>query len=283
MIVSDLSIDGTSIFDAAQFAALGGVMQVLFSRPSPRPNVTPRPGVDGSIDRTARYDAREFTLPGRIRVVDGNATSFLSAHDTLGILLETGVDHVLRASFSNGTARELVFRVVGDYAYDGETNFGAGTFAVSCLAAEPRWFDAAETVLTYDPLGTTPGGMTNPFTSPIDGGGAGTAFATAINAGTVWTPPVYEIDGPYFGPFIRNDTTDVTLYLTTSDLSSTDTLTIDTKARAVYVNDVLDNSRVDWSASDGWPYYVRGANVLVFGGAPASGSQIRARHRHAWI
>lgn len=274
MIVADLSIDGTSIFDAQLFAATTSINRALYGRPGVKANTQTRPDGDGVYDLSEFYDAREFTIPGRLRLTDGSATSFLQAHDLLGTLLLAGIDHVLRVTFTNGTARELTFRTAGEYEFDGETNIGVGRFTCPVRAGEVRWFNASPRTFHFDPTGSPGFGITNPFLSPIDGAGPGQSVITFLNAGNIWTPPVYVFTGPWFNPWLQNQTTGVTLYTRDSDLAAGETLTIDTAARDVYLGPSIDNSRVDWSASDGWPVLVPGPNVLVAGGAWASGASL---------
>lgn len=111
------------------------------------------------------------------------------------------------------------------------------------------------------------------------GGGASPGGGSVVNAGNRNTPITFVITGPVQNPLIANATTGHTMGFTIT-LSASDTLTINTRDRTVYLNG-LTNRRSAMTTVD-WFDLVPGTNQLTYGGLSGTGSTLSVSFRSAW-
>lgn len=170
----------------------------------------------------------------------------------VGILQHTANDGAIRQLFCRETSR---FR---DVALRSPTRVQVGLIF---SAADPFWYDANWTVLTF-----VPGGVVSFFQTPffpvhLSAGGLSSAF-TIQNNGQAETWPVWMITGPGTNPQLRNTTTGETLTLNIT-LTSGQILTVDT--RPGIINVTREDGSNQWAivqdTSTIWPLIV-GPNVI---------------------
>lgn len=111
------------------------------------------------------------------------------------------------------------------------------------------------------------------------GGGATPGGANVVNDGNRPAPCILVINGPIINPIIYNSTTGNNLAFEI-ELGATDTLTIDTNNRTVYLNGNIN--RRNTLTNPDWFFIVPGTNQLSFGGQSGTGSTLTVTFRSAW-
>jgi Siphovirus-type tail component, C-terminal domain len=139
---------------------------------------------------------------------------------------------VLRNTAADGVQRDLNCKLVDGLRGDeSDQTRGPGWFTagLSFYAADPYWYDTADTIQNFVMTGTPPLFLASPFL-PIKLGasGIGTSF-TVSNSGDVEAWPIWQITGPGSAITLTNTTTGDSLVLTITLASSAQILTIDTR------------------------------------------------------
>lgn len=111
------------------------------------------------------------------------------------------------------------------------------------------------------------------------GGGATPAGANFTNSGNRPAPVQFIITGPVINPIIFNNTTSNALRFNIT-LSGTDTLTINTRDRTVYLNGT-QNRRNALTFPD-WFFLAPGVNSITYAGQSGVGSTLNVQYRSAW-
>lgn len=153
------------------------------------------------------------------------------------------------------------------------------------FAPDPRWYSSTlhSQGITYNSSASGRG-----YNSPASGrsydygyGGGGQSNAVTItNAGTFNTLPSVRITGPAVNPYIFNETTGETLYLTYS-LPSGEYLDINFKNRTVLLNGTASRY---YAKSGEWFELVPGANQIRFGLSTTDWTpQVSMTWRDAWL
>jgi len=118
-------------------------------------------------------------------------------------------------------------------------------------------------------------------------GSRGVNLGNALNEGTAPSWPIFQIFGQCTGPYFENETTGQTFgMLSNYVVNSGEVLTIDTRARAVYLGPNPDSTRynyVDFSRSSWWPLQP-GDNEIRFDPASAGNdAQMTVTWQDAYI
>jgi hypothetical protein len=114
----------------------------------------------------------------------------------------------------------------------------------------------------------------------LDFGGGATPGGTSVtNQGNRPTPVTFVITGPISSPVISNTTNGHTMRFSI-ELSATDTLTVNTRDRTVYLNGNV-NRRNTMTSAD-WFFLDPGVNAIGFGGLTGAGSTMLISFRSAW-
>lgn len=146
--------------------------------------------------------------------------------------------------------------------------------------ADPRWYDAVETVLSTA-AATSGGGRTYNRTYPLTYAAGGTGGnLTATNAGNRRTRPVLTITGPSTTPRVENVTAGRYLSFDLT-LGVGDFLVIDTDARTVLLGGTASRYSSLSSGSSWWDL-APGDNLLKFTSANSLGT-LEVRYRSAWL
>lgn len=111
------------------------------------------------------------------------------------------------------------------------------------------------------------------------GGGATPGGGTVVNAGNRPTPVTFVVTGPVTNPVITNNTTSHTIAFAI-ELSASDTLTINTRDRTVYLNGNIN--RRNTMTQSNWFFLEPGSNDIGYGGLTGVGSTLSIQFHSAW-
>ncbi len=260
--IDDLQIHGGAGYGLTDFQV---------GSPAPRAVTDLRPSDHGATDDTRFYGGRALELIGLIQA--SSTADLWPLADALKAKLVLGSLHVLkfRRSGLDYDERCLV-RVDSEVAMPlllGSTKLLR--YGVSLFAPDPRFYSDTLSTGAYDPTDSGEGGLDfNLDFELVFNGAGGAARLSAVNEGTVPTPPTFTITGPVTNPIIDNDTTGESLYTQDCALSAGDTLEIDMGARTVLLAgttsrpDLIDVSLTDWF------YLAPGTNLLRLRGSGMS-------------
>lgn len=174
--------------------------------------------------------------------------------------------------WAQGTAEPAAFNVE---AFDGAVT-AAGGFKINAVRNAGNTNVAP--ILSWDQAEQDEGiGFNVDF-----GGGAlpGTSF-NLTNIGNRPTPVQYVIQGPCDNPIVTNTTTGQSMLFITS-LSASDTLTVNTRDKTVYLNGNIN--RRNTLQAPNWFFLNPGVNNIAFGaasGTPGT-TQLTVSYRSAW-
>jgi hypothetical protein len=241
--------------------------------PAPRAIADVRPNDHGVTDSTNYYGARSIELIGQ--VVASNKADMWAALDDLKGSLVLGSTHILKFRREG-----LDFDEQATVRVDSTVDVPLGPmpsaflqFGVSLLAADPRFYTTTQSQGSYDPTDTGSGGLSFNLDFELDFNSSSGAQLSVDNEGNVNTPPVFVITGPVTNPIIDNDTTGQSIYTQGLELSTGDTIEIDTQSRTVLLGgttarpDLIDVSQTDW-------FYLRpGVNLLRMRGTDMSSGE----------
>lgn len=249
-MIESLYIDDLQIHGAAGYR----VEAFDVGSPAPRAVALARPSDQGAIDATAFYGPRSIQLVGT--VIGTTAAELWAALDDLKGALSLGASRVLRFR-REGLSFDERCDVRVDSSLDvplAPSNVSPVVrWGVSLFAADPRFYSNTLNTGAYDPTDSGPGGLSFPLAFPlVFDAAAGAGSLSVDNEGTVSAPAVFTITGPVTNPTLDNDTTSQSVYFAGADLASGDTLSIDSRARAVTLNgttlrpDLIDPILTDW-------------------------------------
>lgn len=251
-----------------------GITGFQIGSPAPRAVTDLRPSDHGATDATRYYGPRIIEVTGRIVGTD-TADLWVRA-DALKGALALGSWHVLRFR-RKGLDYDERALVRVDSPVDMPLTLGSSRhlpFGVSLFAADPRLYSDTESSGSYDPTDAGTGGLFFPLVFPLDFDVAdGSAQLSAVNEGTISTPPTFVITGPVVNPIIDNDTTGESIYTQNCALSAGDTLSIDVATRTALLEgttarpDLIDVSLTDWF------YLAPGQNLLRLRGSGMSAGE----------
>jgi hypothetical protein len=146
--------------------------------------------------------------------------------------------------------------------------------------ADPRWYDAVETVLSTA-AATSGGGRTYDRVYPLVYAAGGTGGnLTATNAGNFPTRPVLTITGPCTTPRVENVTAGRYLLFDLT-LGVGDFLVVDLDARTILLGGTASRYSSLVSGSSWWEL-APGDNLLKFTSADSMGT-LEVRYRSAWL
>lgn len=282
-MITAATIDGASVLDTPSGIRLTNdtVSDLLKSSP-PRAAAEDRTDADGVIELTRRYDAKTFTLHGRVGGQGTTWQDFDALVDQLERLFALEGRHTLVTTRASGQQRQVAFTAISAVTLDAIGLIPSAKWSVDVRAADPRWYGTALKSATFDPSGTPPAGLSLPLVFPLDLSGPGFNVVTLVNAGNASTPPTYTFVGPWSNPWIRNDTTGVSLYSRGVVLAAGEELVVDVSAEQVTLIGERYDAAVDWSRSD-WPWLVRGSNTFTAGGDFAAGASLTVEAVDAWL
>ena len=252
--------------------------------PAPRRDVSPRSSRHGAIDLTRYYEGRVIDLVGDLTEATQVAT--WEALDALKEKLQLGATRTLqftRAGFSEAEQVEVVVASTVDAEVSAERP-NVIRWGVSLFAADPRIYGATLRAASYDPAAALAGGgVTFPLTFPVSFSVSTVSLLELLVGGNAPTPPVLTLRGPANTPTFDNDTTGLSIQ-TTAVLGSSDTLSIDVKARTVTLNGASRPDLIDVGESTWWEL-ARGTNRLrVRGTGMSVGSTLfTCQYRNARI
>jgi len=254
---------GADRLDLSDYEANGVyVAKVDIGQPAVREVAYDLPDRDGTLDLTAYVGARLITLSGQI-IASPAAGTRQQIIDRLSLFCRPGVRPTLTVALNDDIPRTIALR--GDQCAAPIERPGRCPFAASWKAPDPRFYraDAAgnpvvSSVTVYPPMSTSQGrayALVFPRVYPSSWGGSG--FAVAHVHGDYPTWPIYTIRGPATNPIVTtSDPAGNTsaVAFSTLILGMGDYLTVDTAARAVWLNgdrnadrySTLDVARTRW-------------------------------------
>jgi hypothetical protein len=156
-------------------------------------------------------------------------------------------------------------------------------YQVTFRSPDPCAYGSAASSQGVDPTVGAIGGITNPLTNPIDGGGTSAGGVTLVNAGNYRSRRVtYTLTGPWTTPSFTNLTNGRGLFTTGLTLGAGEQLIVNCDARTVTYQAIDASGVVVWRTSR-WPVLEAGTNVLQVGGFPGGGSVFNATFFDAYI
>ena len=231
--------DGTSVTLAgpSYFNSTGTVFLVEettgFDSPNMRQSVSDLPEMDGAVAGNFFFSSRPITIKGRI------ITSTAANRNAQVVALQRALrglrDDVTIKSQSAGlpamqiTARLDNVRITGGWIKD---------FIISLICPSPIIY--SQTLNVQSGAGSVAtSGVPWPIVWDANwGGGSGATVTVSVtNAGTFDSYPLVKVTGPIDNPWVRNTTTDQSLYLDNLSLASGEYVLLDMSARTVTKND----------------------------------------------
>lgn len=236
-------------------------------------------GADGGFMDAEFEKGRDIILEG---TVFANTSTFEAYMDTLKANyapVQTPIPFYVKAP---GTVERLLFVKPRGVRYDWDAGRRLGMSPVQFLmfAEDPRQYDAVESTLNINYGGDAGFGFSFNLGFSLDfGGGATPGGATINNLGNRSTPPTFIILGPVTNPIITNQTYGIAMGFTIT-LGASDTLTINTRDRTVYLNGNIN--RRNTMTTPNWFFLEVGNNFIGYGGQSGGGSSLQVRFRSAW-
>ena len=243
-----------------------------------RETIRDHEGTDGGFMDAEFEKGRDIMLEGVI-YGDGDIEVFLDSLKANFAPVQTPIPFYLKAP---GVVERLVFVKPRGIRYDWDTARRIGTAAAQFMmyAEDPRIYAASETTQLLNYAGDAGLGLAFSFAFDVDfGGGAAPAGSNFTNDGNRPTPVEFIITGPVQNPIIYNNTTGHALQFII-ELSASDTLTINTRDRTVYLNGNIN--RRNTLQSPDWFFLEPGVNNITFAGLSGVGSTLEVNFRSAW-
>lgn len=257
-------------------------MQGWWQSPGVRLSQQPRPGEHGMFDGPAQLAERVITISGSCRAVD-----FAAAQRARDILVSVAGDSALGLTtlvvYEAGrpTKQAAVRRAAESRALWLADNFFQ--WSIILTAPDPRRYANAQSSQFVSLPGSGAGGLVFPLVFPLTfGAGAAGGEMTLTNAGTIATPPTWEIRGPVTAPVLTNVATGQKLeFASTFALTTGQTVLIDVDARTVLQGAV--NQRANLVVAQ-WFLLDPGSTQVRFSGASADPATARltATWRDGW-
>lgn len=222
--------------------ATGGVYvaKVDIGAPAVREVAYELPDRDGVLDQTAFVGARLITLSGQV-IASAAAGTRQQILDRLQSFCRPGTRPTLTIALNDDEPRTIGLRP--DQCASPIERPGRCPFAASFKAPDPRFYSAdpdgdlvVSSVTVYPPVSLALGRgypLVFPRVYPSGWGGSGTAVAAVAGDYPTW--PIHTIFGPCTNPTISTGPGAVVDFATLT-LGNGDYLTIDTAARAVWLN-----------------------------------------------
>lgn len=251
-----------------------------FDSPNVRENLEDLPEADGASVGDFFYGSRPVTFSGVL-------TGAPDQRNLAAVQLQAAT----RGLRGNVTIRSQATGLPAMEAYGRVQNLRltrregiAKSFQIGMVCADPRIYSQTLNTVAETGVAAT-GGAPFPLAFPINfGGGSGaTVTASITNAGNFSSPILLRVSGPIDGPYVRNATTNKTIYIDNVSLITGEYLDIDTAARTVVKSDATNlYSKVRIPASEWW-YLQPGTNVLELRATSApSTSTLTSWWRDAW-
>jgi hypothetical protein len=255
------------------------VAEVDLGYPAVRADTSPIPDRNGEWDNTANFGARVVSVKGSL--IPSGLGSRQKAFDALAPFLVAMARPTLTYVIDGDeTARTLTLRPAqfsGPYS-----NPTASDFQVQWSAPDPAAYSAVRHQTNVAPGGLgygrtyttpSPGTPTNVTTRTyprVYPATSGQPSASVVNAGNLRTDPLITIYGPATNPAVYNDTVGQVLAVGSVSnpftLAAADVLTVDGRARAVYLNGNPNSTQyayVDFTRSSWWQL-TPGANTVRY-------------------
>lgn len=232
---------GDDTLDLSDYETTGVyVAKVDIGAPAVREVAYDLPDRDGTLDQTAFVGARLITLSGQI-IASPTAGTRQEIVDRLSLFCRPGARPTLTVALGDDVPRTIGLR--GDQCAAPIERPGRCPFAASWKAPDPRFYAAGpdgtpvvSSVTVYPPVSAASGRaypLVFPRVYPSGWGGSGTALASVAGDYATW--PTHTIFGPCTNPTVSTGPNAVVDFATLT-LASGDYLTIDTAARAVWLN-----------------------------------------------
>lgn len=136
----------------------------------------------------------------------------------------------------------MAFGTVSARVIPGDRQFGyyGAKLSIQFECSDPRRYSLSENVWTLNLPPVVETGLTYPLTYPLNYGvESSSSSGQLVNDGNISTPAKFVFVGPVTNPILVNNTTGIKIGFNIT-LTSTDTLTVDTKTGTVLLNDVAD-------------------------------------------
>lgn len=243
------------------------------------------PLTDGAVLRFTLADVRVVDIP--LLVSASSYGELFSACRALEVALNPkSGPGTLRVTSPDGTMRDLVCTYAGGFEHDWSVDNAASDHMLSVLAFrahDPYLYDTDATVLQFA-ASSAPAFF--PIT-PIHLGSSSVLSGFSVdNDGDVEAYPTWIIHGPGSAITFTNNTTGKSLALTGNGgltLLSTDTLTIDTKARTVLLNgSTSEYSRLSF-ASSLWTLATGFNSISVSMTGTDANSYVQLQYKRRWL
>ncbi|HEY2300784.1 MAG TPA: hypothetical protein VGH66_02770 [Acidimicrobiales bacterium] len=255
------------------------IEQVDIGYPTPRDDTSAIPDRDGEWDDTAWFGARAVTINGT--VVPSAYGSRSTVLDALAPFLAASARPTLTYQIDGDVAARYL-RVRATALSAPHSNPAVTAFQLAWRAPDPIAYGTAMNQVSLIPVSslagrtyTTPQGAaitaTSGFTPPrYYPAISGALQVDAVNLGALNSAPLIQISGVCSNPAMWNDTVGAVFVVGTDaqplNLRAGEVLTIDTRARTVYLGGDPNNTRynfVDFSQSVWWAL-IPGSNQLRF-------------------
>jgi len=286
---------GTDTLDLSDYEHNGVyVAKVDIGAPSVREVAYDLPDRDGTLDMTSFVGGRLITLSGQI-IASAAAGTRQQIMDRLTRYCRPNIRPTLTIALNDDVPRTITLR--GDQCAAPIERPGRCPFAASWKAPDPRFYAAGpdgtpvvSSLTVFPPMAVGLGRMyplTFPRLYPSSWGGSG--FAVAHVAGDFPTWPTYTIRGPATNPIVTtSDPAGNTsaVAFSTLTLAIGDYVTVDTAARAVWLNgdrnadrySTLDVTRTRWG-----PLHPGDTTITYNASAFASPSQLTVTWTDAYL
>jgi hypothetical protein len=249
-----------------------------------RETIRDHEGSDGGFIDAEFERGRDVVLEGTVYAsdaADATATEvYLDSIKANYAPVQTPIPFVFSVP---GVEERLIFVKPRGVRYNWELlrRIGITPIQLMMFAEDPRIYTAEESQTTVSYGGDAGLGLAFSAGFSIDfGGGATPGGATVTNEGNRPAPVEFIITGPIINPVITNSTTDDTLGFTI-ELTASDTLTINTRNRTVYLNGNV-NRRNTLNSPAEWFHLEPGDNIIGFGGLSGTGATLDINFRSAW-
>lgn len=244
-----------------------------------RETVRDHEGTDGGFIDAEFEKGRDIILEGTVYSNTEDIESYLDSVKSNFEPVTTPIPFYLKAP---GVDERLVFvksRGVR-YSWDMARRLGITNIQLLMFAEDPRIYDSTLTSESFNYGGDSGVGLAFSFGFNVDfGGGASPGGGNVTNNGNRSTPIEFIVQGPILNPIIFNNTTGDSL-LFFIELTASDTLTINTRDRTVYLNGNIN--RRNTLQTPNWFFLEVGVNNLGFGGSNGVGSTLTVNFRSAW-
>jgi hypothetical protein len=236
-------------------------------------------GTDGGFMDAEFEKGRDIILEG---VAYANTLTFEAYMDSLKANFAPVQNPIPFYVKAPGVVERIIYVKPRGVRYDWDLGrrIGMTSLQLMMFAEDPRFYDAAESVQNINFGGDAGFGFAFSLGFNLNfGGGATPGGLTVNNSGNRSTPVTFIILGPVTNPVISNNTTGHSMGFTIT-LGASDTLTINSRDRTVYLNGNV-NRRNTLTVPD-WFDLAVGNNAIGYGGQSGVGSSLQLRYRSAW-